>query len=177
MVRQLPRMLFLFAGCAILSVCSEQRSAVTYDNQSAKTSLKSTTVNVSSAKASNDHGYYNSLADLDSTIRLNPEHQEPNKYPVEYDPAHEREIDVPSHDKPLHVDPAGAESYADRAALDIQRKDYKQAILDLNNALTLDPTNVKASMERGFVYETENRYAFAFSDFDQVVRFHPDNPR
>ncbi|SRR6266498_3283781 len=53
--------------------------------------------------------------------------------------------------------------------------DYGRAILDFDQAIRLEPSNVAAVYERGWAHHDNGAYDLAIQDFDQAVNLKPDS--
>jgi len=56
-----------------------------------------------------------------------------------------------------------------------QLEQYNDALQDLNNALSIDPSNIRALTIRGQVYIAQQRYTDALADFDRVLSQYPQD--
>jgi tetratricopeptide (TPR) repeat protein len=70
----------------------------------------------------------------------------------------------------IQVNPRYPVTYIYRGALLIQRKEYQDALVELDQAIELDPTIPKAYLTRGKAHSNLNQYELAISDFDQAIK-------
>jgi tetratricopeptide (TPR) repeat protein len=68
-----------------------------------------------------------------------------------------------------------AVAYSNRAACDLNLKQYYHALYDCNRALELDPKFCKAYYRRAIALRELSRYKLARDDFVMVLSFEPDN--
>lgn len=77
------------------------------------------------------------------------------------------------------VQPVASQLTADDYYLEahgkMDRKDYEGAIADFGQAILLNPTYVKAYLDRGFAYLTLDNSVAAVADSNQVIRLDPNN--
>lgn len=73
----------------------------------------------------------------------------------------------------IKMDPKYPQAYNNRAYTYMRMRDYKNALLDLNVALTLKPDYIQALMNRGdihnYYYEIDRKSAVA--DYEKVIAF------
>ena len=68
------------------------------------------------------------------------------------------------------------EGPADRAVLYYLKKDYESALIEINKALSIDPSNPKYYKIRGDILYRLKRYEEALKEYDMAIRLDPDNP-
>jgi outer membrane protein TolC len=66
-------------------------------------------------------------------------------------------------------------AYFQRAYAYIERKEYDRAIVDLDEAIRLDPTYAIAYNERGYAHNQLGHYAQGLRDLDEAIRLDPNN--
>ncbi|MET3589900.1 tetratricopeptide (TPR) repeat protein [Bartonella silvatica] len=76
-------------------------------------------------------------------------------------------------DNALALLPNYAEAWVRRAWLHIQMSDFKLAMLDLNQALTLEPRNYIAFFELGIVMEATERPELALKAYETALKYYP----
>ncbi len=54
------------------------------------------------------------------------------------------------------------------------KSDYKNAIVDFNQALKLEPNHAEGYYTRGSVYSTQGNYTQAIVDYNQALKLKPD---
>ena len=56
-------------------------------------------------------------------------------------------------------------------------EDYTSSIEDLSIAIELNSSHEDALNQRGIIYSKNNEYSLAEADFDQAIKFYPDNSK
>ena len=67
-----------------------------------------------------------------------------------------------------------AEIHDDRGLAQLRLQNYRGAIADFNQAIQLNPADLRAYFNRGCTHHREGHYAAALIDFDQVLQIAPD---
>ncbi len=84
------------------------------------------------------------------------------------------------HASPIETDdkaaPVDAEGFARRGAAFAGRRDFDQALADLDRAIALAPKEPRYYYARGLIYLEEHQTAAAMRDFDQSLALEPNNP-
>ena len=76
-------------------------------------------------------------------------------------------------------EPTSSEDYYNRALKHYEIAGKNDATVDdcefaaLNEAIRLDPNNVKALKARGFSYELRKQYDLALADYDKAIQIEP----
>jgi|SRR5215471_12823847 len=82
-------------------------------------------------------------------------------------PEHVPVPSVPSHD---------ADLYRNRAITAFRDGDFRRAISELDQALRLDPNDVRARNIRGNALDEIGAFELALADYDDAIRIDPNNP-
>jgi len=64
-------------------------------------------------------------------------------------------------------------AYLDRGKLWIQERKYQAAVIDLSEALGLDPSSAEAMIHRGDAYSRLKMPVAALADYGKVIRLNP----
>ncbi len=72
--------------------------------------------------------------------------------------------------------PTDAEGLARRAAALAGRRDFDQALVDLDHAIALSPKTARFRYARGVIYLEKHQDAQAMQDFDQSLTLEPNDP-
>jgi len=70
--------------------------------------------------------------------------------------------------------PVAANDYVGKGIFYIQRGQYRRAIRNFDQAITLNPDNIQAYIERGSIYAKIDQCGLAINDFNEVLRRKPD---
>lgn len=73
------------------------------------------------------------------------------------------------------TEPTGAEGYSRRGAAFAARRDYDQAIADLDRACLMAPTEPRYFYERGLARFRNQQPLLALADFNQALKLKPDD--
>ena len=68
-----------------------------------------------------------------------------------------------------------AKLYTDRGFIYLKKESYDNAIVDLNNAIELNPKNLTAYLMRGISYSDSGKTDRALADFDKAIELAPEN--
>lgn len=79
------------------------------------------------------------------------------------------------YNRAIKLDRFDPEGYIRRGRVYALRKDYKDAIGDMDKAIGLDTTNTFAYFNRALMYYDQNNYNAAMSDLNRVLRDEPGN--
>ena len=80
-----------------------------------------------------------------------------------------------TREKPTPKRQQTAEDFISLGGAKADKKDYKGAIANYNQALQINPNNPDAYFRRGAAYNELKDYPTAFKDFEQVIRLTPKN--
>jgi tetratricopeptide (TPR) repeat protein len=70
-----------------------------------------------------------------------------------------------------------AEGYFQRAMLKFDNSEFRNAKMDFDSVLILEPTHYEAFLNRGLCYSTLKMYSQALSDFQKAIMISPENPK
>lgn len=69
----------------------------------------------------------------------------------------------------IEVNPTAAIGYSKRAAVYIQQKRFKEAVVDLDKALDVDPKYIQGYLQRGSMFRQICRYGDGEKDYEKVL--------
>ena len=70
-----------------------------------------------------------------------------------------------------------AVKYNDRGLVSYQNGEYDKAIIDLNEAIRLDPQAATAYFNRGLVWHEKGEFDREIDDYNEAIRLNPTTPR
>jgi tetratricopeptide (TPR) repeat protein len=77
----------------------------------------------------------------------------------------------------IHVQPGNAFGHTARAILWIDKREFDNALRDLNEAIRLDPRQASYYGERGRVWQLKQEHDHAIADFSEAITLDPKSPR
>jgi tetratricopeptide (TPR) repeat protein len=77
------------------------------------------------------------------------------------------------HDEMIYRDLENAEAYNDRGILYAKLGEFKQAIMDYNQAISIDPKSARAFNDRGIAYRNLGEYEQALADYNKAIALDP----
>lgn len=127
-------------------------------------------------EAVGQHDYEAAVADMDSTIKLEPSYAGHfiNRAYMKYN------IDdyfgaMADYDYAISLDPTSIEARFDRGQLRAEVGEYNKAIEDFSFVLSRTPHNFIALYNRAMLYSRTGQLRKAINDFDQVLKEDPQN--